>query len=97
MIKSFKNQGTEDIFNGINSKAARKLIDTNLMGVALRRLGQLASAASLSDLAIIRALRLHELENDRKGQHSIRINDTYRVCFVWNGKDAEDVEVIDYH
>jgi len=65
--------------------------------VARRKLRELNAATSLRDLAAIRGHRLEVLKGDRKGQHSIRINDRWRVCFVWREGDAYHVEIVDYH
>jgi len=63
----------------------------------MRKLDQLDAAASLNDLRVPPGNRLEALSGNRKGQHSIRINDQYRVCFVWKGDGAKDVEIADYH
>jgi proteic killer suppression protein len=97
MILSFKDIGTEDIFNGENSKAARKACPESIWKVAGRKLEQLDSAETLDDLRIPPANRLEVLKGDRKGQHSIRINDKYRICFVWKDNAPDDVEIVDYH
>ena len=97
MIVSFKNQGTEDIFNGRNTKQARNLCPQTLWHIARRKLDQLDSAQSIDEMRIPPGNRLEELSGDRKGQWSIRINDQYRVCFKWPGSDPEEVEVTDYH
>ena len=97
MIKSFKNTATEDIFNGINSKAARKACPQQLWTIAARRLDHLDSAESLDDLRIPPGNRLEALKGGRAGQYSIRINEQYRVCFVWAESGAEGVEIVDYH
>jgi proteic killer suppression protein len=94
MIRSFKNQGTEDVFNGVDSKAARKVCPSNLVRVARRMLGVLDAALTLADLKVY---RLEKLKGDREGQHSIRVNDQYRICFAWVTNAAEEVEVTDYH
>ena len=65
--------------------------------MAARRLGQLDFATSLDDLREPPGNRLEALKGDRKGQHSIRVNDPFRICFTWLGRDASDVEVVDYH
>jgi len=96
LIVSFKERGTEDIFDGENSKAARKILPSNLHGRAGRTLDQLSAAVSLDSLSLP-GLRLEKLKGDRAGQHSIRINDQYRVCFRWTEKGAQDVEIVDYH
>jgi len=96
-IKSYKNRATTDIALGIDSKNSRKILPVGLHGLARKRLAYLAAVESLNDLRIRNGLGLHILKGDRKGQHSIKINDQYRICFVWDGKAAEIVEIIDYH
>lgn len=96
MIVSFKDRGTEDIFDGTDSKAARKTLPSSLHARAGRTLDQLSAAVSLKSLSLP-GLRLEKLKGDRAGQYSIRINDTYRVCFRWTDTGAEDVEIVDYH
>ena len=97
MIRSFKNKATEDIFNGVNSKHARNVCPQSLWRVAFRKLDQLDSAEVLDDLRIPPGNRLETLKGDREGQHSIRINDQYRVCFVWTETGPGEVEIVDYH
>jgi proteic killer suppression protein len=97
MIQSFKNKATEDIFNGKSSKAARKICPKNLWGIAYRKLDQLDSVLSLDELRVPPGNRLETLSSDRKGQHSIRINDQYRICFIWGNKGPANVEIVDYH
>jgi proteic killer suppression protein len=97
LIRSFADKGTEDVFNGTNSKAASKTLPSNLHQVAQRKLDSLNFAARLGDLRIPPANRLEALKGDRKGQHSIRINDQYRICFRWVNENAEDVKITDYH
>jgi proteic killer suppression protein len=94
---AFKDEGTEDIFNGKNTKAARKTCPMSLWKVARRRLDQLDSVTALNELKIPPGNKLESLAGDRKGQHSIRINDQYRVCFKWIGSNADQVEIVDYH
>lgn len=65
--------------------------------VAIRKLAALNAAATLEFLRSPPGNRLESLKGNRTGQHSIRINDQYRICFVWNGNDAEQVEIVDYH
>lgn len=96
MIGSFKDRGTEDIFQGTDSKAARKVLPTKLHDRAGRTLDQLNAAVSLVSLSLP-GLRLEKLKGDRAGQHSIRINDQYRVCFRWTEMGPADVEIVDYH
>ena len=97
MIRTYWDQGTHDVAAGLNSKAARQILPVQLHEVARRRLAYLAAAKSLVDLGTRRGLNLHPLGKDRRGQHAIRINDQYRICFVWSAGDAEQVEITDYH
>jgi proteic killer suppression protein len=97
MIRSFKNAGTEDIFNGKNTKAARQACPQNLWRVAVRRLDQLDSVTSLAELRIPPGNRLEALAGDRKGQYSIRINEQYWICFAWADPEPDQVEIVDYH
>jgi proteic killer suppression protein len=97
VIRSFKGQATEDLFNGKNSKDARRSCPQSLWTVAARKLDQLDSAGSLEDLRIPPGNRLEALSGSRAGQYSIRINDQYRVCFVWVDDEPDEVEIVDYH
>ncbi len=97
MIRSFKDQGAKDILYGSNTKDARRSCPQSLWSVALRKLDQVDSADSLEDLRIPPGNRLEALSGDREGQHSIRVNDQYRICFVWAENEPEDVEIVDYH
>lgn len=97
MIRSFRDEGTEDVFRGVDSKAARKVCPTNLLGVARRKLDLLNAAVSRDSLRVPPGNRLEPLKGDRAGQHSVRINDQYRVCFVWTDDGPEQVEIVDYH
>ncbi len=92
MIKSFACRDTEAMFQG--ARVARYV---NIEAVAMRKLAMLERAAQIEDLRIPPNNRLEQLKGDRKGQWSIRINDQWRVCFVWTGYDAERVEIADYH
>jgi proteic killer suppression protein len=96
-IKSFKDQVTEDLNYGRSSKAALKRLPKELHKKAQIKIARLGAATSMEDLREIRGNRFETLKGDRKGQYSIRVNDQYRICFKWDGKDAFDVEVIDYH
>ena len=97
MIRGFRGAGTEDIFNGRATRAARKACPTSLWGVAVRKLEYLDSVARLQDLRIPPGNRLEVLVGNRRGQHSIRINDQYRICFLWTDLGPDDVEIVDYH
>lgn len=92
MIKSFKDKKTEDFFAGKSIKEFSGFKKT-----AERKLTMLDSATLLKDLASPPGNRLEPLKGDRVGQHSIRINDQWRVCFVWKDDGAYEVEVTDYH
>jgi len=93
----FKTKGTEDIFNGENTKEARKTCPRSLWKIASRKLDQLDSAALLSELRVPPANNLETLKGERKGQYSIRINDQFRVCFRWTSSGPVEVEIVDYH
>ncbi len=84
MIGSFDDEGTEDIFNGKNTKSARGTCPPSLWKIASRKLDQLDSVVTLQELRLPPGNRLETLSGDRQGQHSIRINEQYRVCFVWS-------------
>jgi proteic killer suppression protein len=93
LIKSFKNKETEKIYNReISVKLPR-----DIQQVALRKLRMINNAKNLNDLRIPPANRLEKLRGDREGQHSIRINDQWRICFRWQEGDAYDLEITDYH
>ena len=97
MIHTFKNNGTEDIFNGKNTKAARRICPQNLWKIASRKLDQLDSVNALDQLRIPPGNQLETLAGDRQGQYSIRINNQYRICFVWKDNEPDQVEIVDYH
>lgn len=97
MIQSFKDQGTEDVFNGDNTPQARRACPKSLWNVARRKLDQLNYVVALRELRIPPRNNLEALRDDRAGQHSIRINDRYRVCFVWTDHGPDEVEITDYH
>ncbi len=93
MIRSFKSKETEKIFN---RQRSRKL-PQNIQQIALRKLRMLNRATSIQDLRVPPANRLEKLSGDRVGQHSIRINSQWRICFEWQDDDAHNVEIVDYH
>jgi len=97
MIVSFMDPGTEDIFNGRNSRRARQTCPRNLWQIAVRKLDQLDSAVSLDELRIPPGNRLEVLSGDRSGQSSIRINERYRICCTWTERGPAEVEIVDYH
>ena len=93
VIKSFNDADTKLLWE--TGKSRR--IAANVRKTALKKLAILHWATSLSDLAVPGGNRLEALSGNRKGQHSIRINDQYRLCFAWRDGDATDVEIVDYH
>lgn len=92
-----RDDGTLDIFNGINSKAARRTLPPELHSKAAELLDRVNAAASANDLRTPASNRLEKLGGDREGQQSIRINHQYRICFTWNEGEAQNVEIVDYH
>jgi len=97
MIQSFKNKATQDIFNGLSSKIARKICPKDLWKIAARKLDQIDSVLSLDELRIPPGNRLEALTQNRQGQYSVRINDQYRICFKWSETGPTEVEITDYH
>ncbi len=93
MIRSFKCKETERLFN----RQPVQKFPVAVQKAALRKLWMLDAAASIQDLRSPPGNRLETLKRDRYGQYSIRINDQFRICFVWQGTDARDVEIVDYH
>ncbi|MBI4922883.1 MAG: type II toxin-antitoxin system RelE/ParE family toxin [Devosia nanyangense] len=93
MIISFASRETELIWSGQRS---RKL-PGDIQSIALRKLRMLNQARVLSDLRVPPANRLEALRGSRAGQHSVRINDQWRICFVWSANGVSDVEIVDYH
>ena len=97
MIVSFKDAGTKSIFNGENSREARRACPQSLWRIAVRKLEQLDSVVMLDELRIPPGNRLEALGSDRSGQYSIRINVQFRICFVWTESGPAAVEIVDYH
>jgi proteic killer suppression protein len=93
MIKSFRNRQTERVWQG---EVSRRL-PRDIQDAALRKLRILNQARRLGDLVVPPGNRLEALRGDRRGQHSIRINDRWRICFVWRDGAAHGVEIVDYH
>ena len=93
MIRSFKDREAEKVFN---RERSRRLPDA-LLRPALRKLRMLHRAVSLNDLRVPPGNHLEKLKGSRLGRHSIRINERWRICFRWQGHDAFDVEIVDYH
>ena len=97
MIRTFADAATEDLFNGLDSRRARRACPATLGPAVTRKLTQLNRVRELRELAIPPGNRLEALRGTRRGQHSIRINDQFRICFRWEDGYADDVEVTDYH
>jgi len=97
MIRSFRNIGTREVWDDVRTKRATKICPPDLWKVAQRKLDQVNQAKELLDLRVPPNNRLEALKGDRRGEHSIRINDQYRVCFRWTEAGPEDVEIVDYH
>jgi len=93
MIKSFRGKETEKIWQGLTSRR----LPGDIQQVARRKLRMLNNAQALNDLRVPPANRLEALQGRRAGQYSIRINDQWRICFVWDQGIAFDVEIVDYH
>lgn len=97
MIHGFAGRGTEDIFNRRGSRQARRTCPQPVWDVARRKLDMLNAAVSLASLRLPSGNALEPLKGDRQGQHSVRINEQYRLCFVWTANGPTDVEIVDYH
>ena len=93
MIKSFKSKEAQKIFN---QEYSLKL-PANIQRTAMRKLWMINAAHSINDLRIPPANHLEQLKGDRLGQHSIRINEKWRICFEWRHEDAHEIEIINYH
>ena len=92
MIRTFKCKYTEKLFNDLDVKKFRSISRT-----ARIKLEVLSAAVSLNSLRVPPGNRLEQLKGSRKGQHSIKINDQWRICFVWKEENATEVEIVDYH
>ncbi|MFN2375905.1 MAG: type II toxin-antitoxin system RelE/ParE family toxin [Candidatus Binatia bacterium] len=97
MIRSFADRGTEAIFDGEDTRLARKTCPSGLWAVARRKLTQINRVRDIRELAVPPGNHLERLRGDRAGQYSIRINDQYRVCFRWEAGYADEVEIAGYH
>jgi proteic killer suppression protein len=93
MIKTFKSKETEKIYN----REISKKLPPDIQRTALKKLWMLDAAPDINTLRVPPSNHLEALKGERKGQHSIRINKQWRICFVWNNGDAFDVEIVDYH
>ena len=92
MIQSFKDEDTATLFQARKTRRWQ-----SIQAVALRKLDMIHAAARLTDLRVPPGNRLEALSGDRKGQHSVRVNDQYRICFRWKGSHAYEIEIVDYH
>lgn len=97
MIKTFKSASTGDVFDGLASQAARKCCPQSIWPVARRKLDQVNRVLGVDELNAPPGNRLERLKGDRENQYSIRINQQYRICFIWEEGHAYDVEITDYH
>src|SRR4051812_33995148 len=97
MIQSFANAGTEDIFDGTDSRKARQTCPRELWQKAQDKLTVMNAVSQLEMLKVPPGNRLESLKGDREGQHSIRINTKYRICFTWTANGPSAVEIVDYH
>ena len=97
MIQSFYDRGTEDVFNRVRSKEARRNCPDWIWKIARRKSDQLNASVSLGSLRIPPGNKLEGLRGNRRGQHSIRINEQFRICFIWSDQGSERVEITDYH
>jgi proteic killer suppression protein len=97
VIRSFRDRGTEDIFDNVDTAAARRTCPRDLWPVARRKLDQVNRVRDLLELAVPPGNRLERLGANRSGQHCIRVNNQYRLCFRWEAGDAYEVEITDYH
>jgi len=97
MIIGFADSGTEDVWDGTDSRAARRTCPVELWPVARRKLDMLHAAVRLGDLASPPANHLEKLKGSLAGKHSIRVNKQYRVVFEWDGANAREVTIVDYH
>jgi toxin HigB-1 len=97
MIKTFKPAATEDIFDGIASQAARRCCPQLIWPVARRKLDQINRVREINELKVPPGNRLERLKGDRENQYGIRINQQYRICFIWEEDHAYEIEITDYH
>ncbi len=93
MLKSFASKETERVWRGIRSRS----LPDDVQRIARRKLRMINNAQDINDLRVPPGNRLEALRGDRAGQHSVRINQQWRICFRWRDGDANDVEIVDYH
>ncbi|RMG41466.1 MAG: type II toxin-antitoxin system RelE/ParE family toxin [Candidatus Dadabacteria bacterium] len=96
-MRNFKDKSSEELAQGLDNKRTRKALPKELHKSALKKLQILRAAKDLGDLKNFPGLKLEKLKGNRNDQHSIRINDQYRICFRWEEGDAYDVSIEDYH
>lgn len=97
MIRSFADRGTEDVFNGVDSRSARRACPNSIWAIARRKLDLLDATISLAALRVPPGNQLEALKGNRRGQFSIRINGQFRICFTWTADGPDRVEIVDYH
>lgn len=97
MIRSFHDAGTRDLYDGRDSREARRTLPLQLTARALRRLDQINRVVKVEELSLPPGNHLEALRGSRRGQWSVRINERWRICFRWENDGAEDVEIVDYH
>jgi proteic killer suppression protein len=97
VIRSFRDRGAADVFDGRDTKAARRACPRAVWHVARRKLDQLNAAVSRDSLRLPPGNRWEKLSGDREGQDAIRINDQYRICYTWTAEGPAWVEITDYH
>jgi len=93
MIKSFRDKETAKLYDGYKSRK----MDQSMQRIAYRKLKMLNNAIGLNDLSLPPSNKLEKLKGKMEGRYSIRINDQYRICFIWENSDAYEVEITDYH
>jgi proteic killer suppression protein len=96
-LAAFRDAGTEDIYNGDDTKDARRTLPPPLHAAARRKMTVIRRASSVDQLRDPPSDRLEELSGDRLGEYSVRINRQYRICFTWNDDEAANLEISDYH
>jgi proteic killer suppression protein len=96
-VPDFRNAGTRDVFDGDDTNAARKILPMELHGAARRKMAFIRLAVDIDQLRHPPSNRLEVLSGNRVGEYSIRINRSYRICFLWDQDGAVDLEIVDYH
>ncbi|CAN5284384.1 type II toxin-antitoxin system RelE/ParE family toxin [soil metagenome] len=97
MIVSFRNRETRAVYDNESTRTAQRLLPAELWRTAQRKLDQMRRVTRREQLSVPPGNRLKALRGDRAGQHSIRINDQYRICFIWTDRGPAEVEITDYH